>query len=76
MPKQLLAFAGQHQASANAIKQSDTELVFQILDLARERGLRDSEADSRLGDGALLGDSNERSQMAQVHGSQAYAGSA
>jgi hypothetical protein len=64
MPKQLLAFAGQHQAPANAIKQSDAKLVFQVLDLAGECGLRDSEADRRLGDGALLGDSNERSQTA------------
>ena len=35
------------------------------MDLAGERRLRDSEPDSRLGDGALLGDSNERPQMAQ-----------
>ena len=67
MPKELLAFASQHQTPANAIKQSDPELVFQVLDLAGERRLRDAEMGRRLGDGALLGDSHERSQMAQVH---------
>ena len=73
MPKQLLAFAGQHQAPTNAIKQSNAEHVFQVLDLARERRLRDSKAHGRVGDRALIGDSNECSQMAQVHGSQVYA---
>src|SRR5262245_3761837 len=67
MPEQLLAFSGPHQAAANAIEQSDAEFVFQVVDLAGECRLRDAEADRRFGDGALLGDSNERSQVAQVH---------
>ena len=66
--KQLLAFAGQHQPAADAIEQSDAELVFEVLDLARQRGLRDAQAEPSLGDGALLGDGDEGSQMAQVHG--------
>jgi len=73
MPEELLAFPGQYQTAANAIKQSDAEFVFQVFDLAGERRLRDSEVGRRLGYGALLGDSNERSQMAQIHESRVYA---
>src|SRR5262245_52146272 len=67
MPQELLAFTGQHQTAADAIKQFDAELIFEVFDLAGERRLRHPEVGRCLGDGAGLGDSNESSQMAQVH---------
>ena len=51
--EQSLAFAGQHQPPTHAIEQPDSELIFEIPDLAGQRGLRDPQAQRRFRDGPL-----------------------
>ena len=65
--EQSLAFAGQDQPSANAIEQPDSELCLEIIDLAGQCGLRDSQAKRRLRDRSLFGNGDERSQVSQIH---------
>jgi hypothetical protein len=74
--EQLLALAGQDQAAANAIEQLKPELVLELLDLAGQCGLGDSEAQRCLRDSPLLGNGDEGSQVPKIHGWRVYARSA
>src|SRR6185503_11876602 len=65
--KHLLAFACQHETAADPVEQLQTELLLERADLPRQCGLRDPQAQRRLGDGAELGNGNEGSRVAQVH---------
>ena len=65
--QQHLAVAGQDQPAPDAIEQRDAEIGFKILDLARQRGLRDAELCRRFRDRAEVRDGHERTQMPEVH---------
>jgi hypothetical protein len=65
--EQLLALASQDQAAANAIEQSKAEFFLELLNLAGEGGLSNSQAQRCLRDSALLGNGDERPQMPQIH---------
>jgi hypothetical protein len=65
--EQSIAFAGQDQPFANAIEQPESKLDLEIIDLAGQGGLSDSQAKRRLRDGSLLGNRDKRSHVAQIH---------
>jgi hypothetical protein len=66
--KQLRADGGQDQPAAYPIKQPETELLLELANLARKRGLADAQAQRRPGDRAQLGDGDEGAQALEVHG--------
>ena len=68
IPQQLLALAGQHQPATDAIEQPHAEFRLEVADLARQRRLRNAQAQRRPGDGSLFGNGDERPQVAQIHG--------
>ena len=65
--EQSLAFAAQDQPSAHAIEQPHAKLDLEIIDLAGQRGLGDSQAKRSLRDRPLLSNSHKRSHMPQIH---------
>jgi hypothetical protein len=65
--EQSLAFAGQHQASANAIEQPDSKLDLEIVDLSGQCGLSNSQAKCCLRHGPLFRNGDERAHVPQIH---------
>jgi tripartite-type tricarboxylate transporter receptor subunit TctC len=67
--KQLLAFAGQHEAPSHTIEELETELLLEIAYLPGESRLGNAQVHCRLGNGAQLGDGDESSRVPKIHDS-------
>ena len=65
--KQLLAFPGQNQPAAYPVKEPETKLLLENIDLSGQGRLGDTQAQRRPGDGAQLGHGDECSYVPQVH---------
>ena len=65
--EELLAFAREDEAPAHAVEELESQLGFELADLARERRLRRAQANGGFGDSALLGDGDEGSELPEVH---------
>src|SRR5262249_7187714 len=72
VPEQLLAFATEYEATADAIEQLETQLPFEVADLPRQCRLCDAQTQRRLGNSPLFGDRDERPQVPEVHGFRLY----
>jgi hypothetical protein len=68
-----LAGLGHAHLLAAAVEQGRTQLVLQLLDLVRQRRLRDVQALRRAGEVQRLGDGVEVAEVAQFHGGVAAA---
>jgi len=62
-----LAGGGQRRSLRRALEQQDVELALERVDLAREGGLRDTEAPRRGDERRLLGDGDEVPKVPQLH---------
>jgi hypothetical protein len=63
---------GQGDALAVPDKQRDSKLVFKLLDVPAQRGLRDMETLGSLGDAGLFRDGDECAQVTEIHGRGLY----
>src|SRR4051812_42257866 len=61
------ALVGELDAVASAEEEGEPELLFELLDLAGDRGLRHTEAPSRPAQAQFLGDGDERLYMPNFH---------
>jgi hypothetical protein len=68
----LFPFARQHQPPVDAIEQLKAELLFQVRNLARKRGLRDAKVLSGFRDSAGFSDSDKGAGVPNIHKSILY----
>ena len=66
--EQLFAFTRQHEASPYPVEKPESELLLEIGNLPRERRLSHVQPHCCLGDGAHIGDRDERSRVPEIHG--------
>jgi len=67
MTEQLLACAGQKEATPDTIEKLETEFLLEVADLPGQSRLGNAQAQRRLGDGAEFGNCDEGPGVAQVH---------
>src|SRR5262249_30305687 len=70
--QQILAGAGKAQVAPGAFEQRDAQLGLQIVDLTRERRLRNAHAGGGTRDVFGLGHGHEISQVSQLHSEELY----
>jgi hypothetical protein len=65
--QQLLALCGQDEASPDPVKQLESQLLLEIADLSRERGLSNAQTYRGFRHSAQFRDRNKSSQAPQIH---------
>jgi hypothetical protein len=65
--QQVFAGPGELESATHSVEEPDTEFLFQIRDLSRQRRLRDMQALGGSRHGADFRDGHERTHMAEVH---------